>query len=207
MAKTYVETMLGENERVHLVARQHWFLLVSFILTEIVAILVVMVGVSLLLPFFPPAGLLYLLIAIPAGKGLYDFLMWWNRQFVITNRRVIQISGLFNKSVTDSSLEKVTDLKLEQSALGRIFNYGDIEILTASELGVNLFRQIANPILFKTTMLDAKEKMSGDEDLPRGHATRDDVPSMIEELAELRKKGILTEQEFQEKKAKLMAKL
>lgn len=161
MAKTYVESMLGENEKIEWIARQHWFLLLSSILAEIVVILALLVGLGLLIVVFLLAAVLYLLVLIPGAKGAYDFLVWWNRQFVITNRRVIQVSGIFNKSVTDSSLEKVTDLKLEQTALGRLFNYGDIEILTASELGVNLFRQIADPVHFKTTMLDAKERMGG----------------------------------------------
>ncbi|MEX2030240.1 MAG: PH domain-containing protein [Anaerolineales bacterium] len=207
MPKTYVETMLGDNEKVLLLERQHWFRLVNAVIEEVVIVLIILIAITLVLPLFPLASLLYVLVLIPLGKGIYDFLGWLNREFVITNRRVIQISGILNKSVTDSSLEKVTDLKLEQSALGRMFNYGDIEILTASELGANRFRQIADPIRFKTTMLDAKETMSGDEDLPRSGRTRGEVASKLEELDELRKKGILTEQEFQEKKAKLMAKL
>ena len=207
MPKTYVESMLGENEKVLLLERQHWFRLVNAVIEELVIVLIILIAITLVLPLFPLASLLYILVLIPLGKGIYDFLGWLNREFVITNRRVLQISGILNKSVTDSSLEKVTDLKLEQSALGRIFNYGDIEILTASELGANLFRQIADPVRFKTTMLDAKERMSGDEDLPRSGRPRSEVTSKLEELDELRKKGILTEQEFQEKKAKLMAKL
>jgi len=207
MPKTYVETMLGENEKVLLLERQHWFRLVNAVIEELVIVLIILIAITLVLPLFPLASLLYVLVLIPLGKGIYDFLGWLDRAFVITNRRVIQISGILNKSVTDSSLEKVTDLKLEQSALGRLFNYGDIEILTASELGANLFRQIADPVRFKTTMLDAKEQMSGDEDLPRSGRPRGEVASKLEELDELRKKGILTEQEFQEKKAKLMAKL
>jgi uncharacterized membrane protein YdbT with pleckstrin-like domain len=207
MPKTYVESMLGENEKVLLLERQHWFRLVNAVIEELVIVLVILIAITLVLPLFPLASLLYILVLIPLGKGIYDFLGWLNREFVVTNRRVLQISGILNKSVTDSSLEKVTDLKLEQSALGRVFNYGDIEILTASELGANLFRQIADPVRFKTTMLDAKEQMSGDEDLPRTGRPRSEVTSRLEELDELRKKGILTEQEFQEKKAKLMAKL
>lgn len=206
MAKTYIETMLGENEKVEWIARQHWFLLLSSIVAEIVVILALIVSLGLLIVVFPLAAVLYVLVLIPAAKGVYDFLVWWNRQFVITNRRVIQVSGIFNKSVTDSSLEKVTDLKLEQTALGRLFNYGDIEILTASELGVNLFRQIADPIRFKTKMLDAKERMGGGEDVARPQG-RQDVPAMLAELDDLRRKGVLTEQEFQQKKAKLLARL
>jgi uncharacterized membrane protein YdbT with pleckstrin-like domain len=160
MAKSYVETMLGQNEKIVHATRQHWFLLLSSILAELVVILILLIGIPLLVALTGGlASFLFILVLIPAAKGLYDLLIWSNRQYIVTNRRVIQISGIFNKSVTDSSLEKVTDLKLEQSALGRMFNYGDIEILTASELGVNLFKQIADPIRFKTAMLDAKEAM------------------------------------------------
>jgi len=70
--------------------------------------------------------------------------------------------GVFNKQVVDSLLEKVNDVKTEQSFLGRIFGYGDIEILTASEQGANRVRMIARPLEFKVAMLDAKEAL-GDE--------------------------------------------
>jgi uncharacterized membrane protein YdbT with pleckstrin-like domain len=136
-----------------------------------------------------------------------DILHWSNRQFIITNRRVIQISGVFNKDVGDSNLEKVNDVKMSQSAMGRIFGYGDIEILTASELGVNIFKQIDEPIHFKTAMLNAKEQydrgLEGDEPVP--HAG--DIPAMIFRLDELRIKGIITEDEFLRKKNDLLAKL
>jgi uncharacterized membrane protein YdbT with pleckstrin-like domain len=65
-----------------------------------------------------------------------DILVWSHHQYIVTNWRVLQISGIFNKNVIDSSLEKVNDVKMTQSFFGRIFNYGNVEILTASELGV-----------------------------------------------------------------------
>jgi uncharacterized membrane protein YdbT with pleckstrin-like domain len=125
----------------------------------------------------------------------------------VTNRRVIQISGVFNKDVVDSSLEKVNDVKMSQSFFGRMFGYGDIEILTASELGVNLFHEIADPIDFKTAMLNAKERMGFEEMGMEMHHTNADIPSMIEKLDILRRRGILSEAEFQQKKAELLAKM
>ena len=124
----------------------------------------------------------------------------------MTNRRVIQIAGVFNKDVIDSSLEKVNDVKMSQSFLGRMFDYGDIEILTASELGVNMFHQIAEPVGFKTAMLNAKEKMGFDE-MGAAMQSSADIPTMIEKLDILRKRGILSEDEFQRKKAELLAKM
>ena len=41
MAKTYIQNMLGENERVILVTRQHGFVLFSSIVAEIVVTLIV----------------------------------------------------------------------------------------------------------------------------------------------------------------------
>jgi uncharacterized membrane protein YdbT with pleckstrin-like domain len=78
---------------------------------------------------------------------------------VITDRRVIQMRGVLNKEVSDSILDKLNDVKTDQSFLGRIFGYGDIEILTASEAGVNMLRMINDPLGFKRAMLNAKEAL------------------------------------------------
>lgn len=210
MAKSYLESLLSENEKILRVARQHWFILISTIILEIVLILVILALAITLLSFFAPFAPLIgaigaILLLIPIFTMVRDILNWSFRQFVVTNRRVMQISGVLNKNVTDSSLEKVNDVHMVQSALGRLFDYGDIEILTASELGVNLFRRIAEPVKFKTAMLNAKERLErGDFDLKnRG----EDIPALIDDLEQLRQKGVLTEEEFLRKKAELLAKM
>lgn len=206
MAKNYIQSMLGENEEIVLVTRQHWFVLFSAILLEIFVILVVIVGASIAAMTFPPATLAFVLVLLPLASMLHDILVWKNREYIVTNRRVIQFAGIFNKSVVDSSLEKVNDVKLTQSFFGRIFDYGDVEIMTASELGVNLFKRIGDPVEFKTAMLNAKEKL-GFEGMGAGGTHVDTVPTMIAQLDELRKKGIVTEEEFQAKKKELLAKM
>jgi uncharacterized membrane protein YdbT with pleckstrin-like domain len=208
MAKNYTQSMLGENERILLITRQHWFVLFSAILAEVVVTLIVIAAISALtvISLNPLAALGFLLVLIPVAIMLRDILVWYNRQYIVTNRRVIQIFGIFNKNVVDSSLEKVNDVKMTQSFFGRLFDYGDVEILTASEQGSNLFKRIGDPIKFKTAMLNAKESLGFDEDRPRAQPA-ESIPAMIAELDELRKKGIVTEAEFQAKKAQLLAKM
>lgn len=201
----YVENMLGENERVLLVTRQHWFVLFSAIVAEILVTLVVVAVIVPLAVINPAVWLALLLALIPLLIMLRDISDWSNRQYIVTNRRVIQVSGVFNKSVVDSSLEKVNDVKMTQSFFGRLFDYGDIEILTASESGVNLFKRIGNPVKFKTAMLNAKEEL-GFEGSHAQHG-EESIPEQIAELDELRKKGILTDAEFQKKKTELLARL
>lgn len=206
MAKNYTQSMLGENERILLITRQHWFVLFSAIMLEIFVTLVVFVGATVATINFPLAGLTFVLIFVPLFSMLHDILVWYNREYIVTNRRVIQIFGVFNKSVTDSSLEKVNDVKMSQSFFGRIFDYGDVEILTGSEMGVNLFKRIGDPIKFKTAMLNAKEKLSFEEMGAHVQPT-EDIPALIAKLDDLRQKGILTEAEFQNKKRELLAKM
>ena len=210
MADRYLNSLLGDNEKIMLVTRQHWFLLVSAILLEVVLTIVVVVGVTLATAAFGPlAAIGYVLLIYTVGRGLYDYFTWRNVQYVVTNRRVIHLQGVVNKNVIDSSLEKVNDVKMEQSFFGRLFDYGDLEILTASEMGVNRFRRIGDPIRFKTAMLNAKEHMGGDEDRPGGgsRAGRGDIPELIAELDQLRKQGAISESEFETKKRELLGKM
>lgn len=209
MAKTYLESLLGENERIILITRQHWFLMVSAIIAELIATIVILVVVTIALPINPLIALGYLVLILPVGHGIYDFLRWWNVEYVVTNRRVIHLSGVLNKNVTDSSLEKVNDVKMEQSLFGRIFDYGDVEILTASELGINLFKRIGDPVRFKTAMINAKEHIGRDEDSPRPktRSTERTVPELIADLDQLRQQGVLSNEEFEAKKRELLSKI
>jgi len=205
----YVESLLGNRERIILVARQHWFKLVSSIVLEIIIILVVISLAILAGMYWAQFALLIgaigtILLLLPLTTLMRDIFDWLNRQYIVTNRRVIQIFGILNKNVTDSSLVKVTDVKMSQSVFGRIFNYGDIEILTASEFGANLFRRIEEPIEFKIAMLNAKEQLEQGDDLPQSNL---DVVEVIASLDRLRELGILSEAEFTQKKTEILGDL
>jgi len=209
MNDPYLKHLLGNHEEILLVTRQHWFVLLQAIILEgFIALLIIAADIAVY-TFLLPNPLVYLgliLFLIPAISLIKDALIWSNRKYVVTSRRVIQIHGVFNKDITDSSLEKVNDVKMDQSFIGRLFDFGDVEILTASELGVNLFKRIAEPVKFKTAMLNAKTRL---EDEQAGHSEHEenDIPSLIARLGQLRQQGIITEAEFQTKKSELLAKL
>jgi uncharacterized membrane protein YdbT with pleckstrin-like domain len=214
MAGHYLQSLLGERENIILATRHHWFVLASSIALEILVMLFIFVASlagsiylvdigSIAWPIIALIG--FILLLIPITTGTRDILNWSNHQFIITNRREMQISGIFNKSVIDSSLEKVNDIKMDQSALGRIFGYGNIEILTASELGVNLFKRIDNPISFKSALINAKASL--EQGTPEPIENKPDITVMISKLADLRTQGVLTETEFQQKKSELLSKI
>ena len=66
---------------------------------------------------------------------------------------------MINKRSADSSLEKINDAVLTQSLFGRMFGYGDLEILTAAESGISRLRMLRDADDFKRAMLDAKHEL------------------------------------------------
>ena len=100
----------------------------------------------------------------------WQVLVWQNEQFVLTNRRVLRLTGVLNKTVMDSSLEKINDAVLTESVFGRIFGFGDLEIQTASESGIDRLRMLRDAPGFKRAMLDSKHdlelELSGAKPMP-----------------------------------------
>ena len=70
----------------------------------------------------------------------------------------------------DSSLEKINDAVLTESVFGRIFGFGDLEIQTASESGIDRLRMLRDAPGFKRAMLDSKHdlelELSGAKPMP-----------------------------------------
>lgn len=195
----------------------------------LVCLLILLVAlVTMFRPDLRYIGWLALVLALIAlAQIARSFLDWLNERFLVTNRRVIQVKGTVNKQVSDSALEKVNDVVMQQSVVGRLLRYGTVEIITGSDIGLNEFHRISNPVRFKRAMLNAKEQLHGtglgddlDEAVPQVQPGRTpiaasaqapspaaDIPDLLAELDELRQKGILSEEEFQAKKQDLLGRL
>src|SRR5262245_9700984 len=226
----YIDELLARDEQVVYDGRQHTFVLISNILTEMVLIAILIAagvaaqryltnvnvagqpgGTVVLLVF----GVISVLVLISA---FLDYLRWNNEQYIVTDQRVIQIRGIFNKSVIDSSLDKINDIELRQSWIGRIFGFGDIEILTGSDIGINSLRKIADPLDFKRAMLEAKQEHSRGygyldpqavaayvQQPPAG--SQNDIEQTLRQLADLRDQGLLSQAEFEAKKHELLSRI
>ncbi len=208
----YEEKLLANGEHIVFVTRQHWIVLLYYALINLLPAFVLAGGVVFLatLSAFPPLLFVLAALLLPFGRFILMILRWWNEQYMITNRRVIQTEGIITKRVIDSSLEKVNDVALIQSIWGRLLNYGDIEIMTASEMGVNRMQRIKNPLGFKTAMLNQKAGLGIDisEGIIASPLSRDsDGLHLLRQLEELRRRGILTQQEFEQKKRILLDRL
>lgn len=214
---SYVDRLMSEDERRILTTRHHWFLLIGagwgYLLLLILGIALEVYGSVRFSSLQTQLGLttdqltialLVLGLILVVYPILALVVIFVRRQYdtvIVTNFRVLHVQGIFSKRVMDSSLEKVNDILLTQSFLGRMFDYGNVEILTASEVGVNVLKWISKPVALKRALLEAKQELEA------GPGFRSSIPDLIAKLAELRDKGALSEEEFQAEKAQLLNRL
>ena len=172
----YIDQMLASGEQPLVRDHQHWFVLLADAFYGILAILAAIVLLFLssnVGPGAPRDILGFVVLALVIGGLLYilwQALRWRSEEYIVTSRRVLRMEGVINKRVIDSSLEKINDAVLTQSIFGRMFGFGDLEILTASETGISRLRMLRQPDDFKRAMLDAKHELelelSGAKPLP-----------------------------------------
>jgi hypothetical protein len=173
----YIDSMLASGERPLRRDHQHWFVLIADarygILAIVAAFLLLVLKVSARTSG-PLDSLIGVVVAVLVIGGLayigWQILRWMNEEYVVTTRRVLQLEGVVNKRVLDSSLEKINDAVLTQSLFGRIFGFGDLDILTAAETGISRLRMLRNADDFKRAMLESKHELelelSGARPLP-----------------------------------------
>ena len=58
---------------------------------------------------------------------------WYFDRFILTNKRVMVVNGIITRKVAMMPLLRVTDMKYEQSALGRMLSYGTFVLESAGQ--------------------------------------------------------------------------
>jgi hypothetical protein len=140
----------------------------------------------------------------------------------------VKVEGIINKRSADSSLEKINDAVLTQDLWGRLFNYGDLDILTAADVAIDQYRMLNAAPRFKREMLNQKHDLEGDYSRPlpgpplRGgvampppaapappprEMSADEVTRALAGLADLRDRNAISPEEYEAKKAQLLARL
>ncbi len=205
---SYIGKLLGKDEVILLETRRHAFVLLGQFFKELLILAALVTGWIVIRglgnpEFFWIEIVLAAISAVVLISLFVDWLRWNNEAFFVTNRRVVQASGVLNKKVLDSSLSKINDVIMEQSFLGRIFDYGTIKILTATEEVINRVDKISRPMEFKKAMMGAK---AGLEPLHPAVASTSSG-QLLEELAQLKAKNLISEEEYNEKRKEIIKRM
>jgi uncharacterized membrane protein YdbT with pleckstrin-like domain len=157
------------------------------------------------------AWLLFML-AYPVRK----YVWWLTSNFVVTSSRVIHREGFIAKRSMEIPLDKINDVRFEQNIFDRAVGAGTLVIQSASEAGRNEFSFIRHPEEMQRTIYQQSEAdrhqtspppVAAPAPLPSPTPAPRRAPSSVtelERLADLRSRGVLTEEEFEAQKAKIL---
>ena len=137
---------------------------------------------------------------------------WLTSNFVVTSDRVIHRQGFIAKRSMEIPLEAINDVRFEQGIVDRVVGAGTLVISSASEFGRNSFDDIRHPeqvqkVIYEQGERNKKRMYQGDEadqPVPRASQGAPSTTTELERLAKLRDDGVLTEEEFQAQKAKVL---
>lgn len=149
----YVDQILQPGETVLYSTNAHWI----FYLPAIIAWIVVLV--FLILSRMTVTSSLTLLCwgiaAVVAVAALYWTLRAWFHRLTtetdVTDRRVVHKTGFVRRRTFEIALDKIESVDVDQSILGRIFNYGNVTIMGVGE-GRQTIRTIASPLAFRNAI-------------------------------------------------------
>ncbi len=135
------------GESLVLKAHQHWVVLVKPLLIPIL-----LLAGAVVYDFVYPVHRLLVSLAVLAVALLWSIVVYvrWNaRGFTVTDRRVLLDTGVFSRISKVIALDRVQDITTNQSILGRMLNYGRIEIDSAGAAGAEVLTAIPNPQKFR----------------------------------------------------------
>ncbi|MEP6768474.1 MAG: PH domain-containing protein [Acidobacteriota bacterium] len=216
----YADKSLAPGETILYRARYHWIFYRSGLL---VLFLAALLGAASLYASRIPSGSE---IAGPVGYLALGFAVLalmllgarWVRaqqdEFVVTDRRVLRAVGLVTREHEQAPIEKIQDITVTQSGLGRLLGYGDVTLETASERGTLLFPAIATPEAFRTAIWGRPRAdtamglaMPPAPSIGPATSTAPTPSSRLEQLENLRRKGMVSEAEYAEKRREILAHL
>ena len=233
-----IEKNLISDETVKFESKKHWM---APIQASFAAILMVLGAIVLrwLSPnrdgFFGWVGSIVDLISLGlviGGVGwiVYNVVAWRTASFAVTNLRVMREEGLIQHRSSATMLSSLSDVKTDQSFIGRQLTYGDVVIYSQSgSAGVDRFRTIKAPMEFRNAIMAEKSATTtaaparsapaptvqaaqavaqpDPAPAPAAPTSSADAAAAIASLATLHDQGAITTEEFEAKKAELLARM
>lgn len=147
----YIEKILQPGEQRLYAGKIHWVIYLPAVVLAAVALALWMVALSRETDGF--LTMVWRLGAVLCALAALGALLWawfnaWTTELQITDRRIIYKEGFIRRRTREMNMDKVESVDVDQSILGRIFDYGDITVRGTGETQ-EPFRMVAAPLEFR----------------------------------------------------------
>ncbi|MGA9596405.1 MAG: PH domain-containing protein [Acidimicrobiia bacterium] len=206
----FPENILTEDETIVSQFRPHWRMLaipVLWFIAGIVAIVLVSVYSWLddysIIRWILIAALVLALFPLVVSPVL----RWVFTSYVLTSERLMTRTGMIARSGIELPLASINDVRFHQTVLERVLKSGDLVIESAGESGQSRFTDIPRPEEFQSLLYRTREQQQHnsavEQSAKAAEVTRDPTEE-LERAARLRDDGVLSEEEFQAMKQRIL---
>ena len=218
----FPRNLLNQNEELVLDLRPHWYFLAKSAFMLFVALVIAILGVGVWSPDGSVGSVVTIVCALLVLATLaifgWSYLVWNTTMFVLTSDRIVSRKGVLSKQGVEIPHERVNTVFFKQSVFERVLGSGDLAIESAGERGTESFSNIRKPSIVQKEIyvqMEANENRKfdriGGQPGPAAPtdatAVQGDIPSQIDKLAELHQRGVLSDAEYQRKKAELLDRM
>lgn len=151
---SYVNRTLGQRETVLFSTGYHWLYWLG------VAILMgpfLLIALSTL-PYGGWDYALLLVAAAPFVYGTYYFVHGIALEVAVTSDRFVKKRGLVSITSEEVSLDKIEEVNVDETILGRIFGYGVVSV-HGTGAGKIFVRMVSDPIRLRREIQTAREQL------------------------------------------------
>ncbi len=201
--------LLNDGEDAVLDLHPHWWYFAKSMSVLVGLIVLGIVAVVLDLADFVniTAGVLVLVALVWFGV---TYLRWSTTNFVVTTDRLIYRHGVLTKQGIEIPLDRVNTVFFKQSLFERMLGAGDLMIESAGERGSQSFSDVRKPSAVQSEIyrqIEANENRKFDRVAAGGGGDTLSVPEQLEKLHELHQRGVLSDEEYAEKKQTLLDRM
>lgn len=202
--------LLNDGEAIVLDLHPHWEFFFKQAAALIGAVVLGLVVLTKDIPGWVDAIVGLLVLAALLWFAL-TYARWVTTNFVVTSDRLIYRHGVLAKRGIEIPLERVNTVFFAQSIFERIVGSGDLVIESAGEMGRQEFANVRKPSAVQNEIhrqmeLNENRKFDRLSTQPAAPVATS-IPEQIQQLEGLRRQGLLTDAEFQAKKAELLDRM
>jgi membrane protein YdbS with pleckstrin-like domain len=200
--------LLNEGEVVSVDVRPHWWYLAG----PVLVLGLVIVGAISAAALSAASWVDWVAIgalALAAAWLIGRYIRWASTSLVVTNCRLISRSGVFVRNGREIPLAALTDISYHQSLLERVIGAGDVLLESAGREGREVFPDLPRPARIQQTIAAELDRMRRGAPVSAGSSGPGNwsISAQIEQLDGLRRRGLITDAEFEAKKTQLLDRL
>ena len=117
-------------------------------------------------------------------RFIWAIVQWWLTRIIVTDRRIVEVSGVLSRRIASMPLPQVTDTTYHRSILGRLLGYGDLIVESPGHHpGLSHIAYVPRPDDFYRIVMSLMNASSGDApdeiEVSPGEADTGEIPRVV----------------------------